>query len=502
MLCILLVFGLLPGGRALADTDYLIVTTEDMAPAFETLADFHTLNGLQAEVVLIADILANTPPEEDDPATLRSYLAQRHEDTGNAYVLLGGDASQIPARYCPGISSFSEPCPADLYYACHEGTWNADGDTIYAGPDDEADMVPEVALGRAPVSNLTQANTFVAKSMAFADSQDDYRSQALLLGAVLTPYPWFEGMDVLTDGATYCEQVRLEMETHAPSITVTSFYENHTAWEGSLPLTGYSAMTALNSGHYGLITLASHANHDSFDPGDRVVDHHEFAALTNAPNTSIMVALFGPLAAFDLENSILTTGIINPDGGFVGGFGYTTMPLISPVTSYQSALYTALTSSGDQTLGLAWQACLQDLAEDAVESNIMRRHHTSFTFLGDPAMPVWADDTVEIEDPSVPEDQPLARAALMVEPCYPNPFNPNTTIAFTLGRNMPVSLGVYDMTGRLVRELVQRETREAGRHTVAWDGLEGDGASAASGVYVYRVQAGDRAQSGRMVLVK
>ncbi len=86
----------------------------------------------------------------------------------------------------------------------------------------------------------------------------------------------------------------------------------------------------------------------------------------------------------------------------------------------------------------------------------------------------------------------------------PNPFNPHTVIRFTLGATdggQPVSLRVYDATGRLVRTL-HAGVLSPGPHAFAWDGADGHGRQAASGVYLYRLQTARRALAGRMLLVK
>ena len=84
---------------------------------------------------------------------------------------------------------------------------------------------------------------------------------------------------------------------------------------------------------------------------------------------------------------------------------------------------------------------------------------------------------------------------------YPNPFNPQTAIAFTLKERGAVSLKVYDVGGALVRELVN-DTRIAGPHTVKWDGRDESGQQVASGVYFYKLVAGDFRSTKKMVLLK
>jgi hypothetical protein len=79
---------------------------------------------------------------------------------------------------------------------------------------------------------------------------------------------------------------------------------------------------------------------------------------------------------------------------------------------------------------------------------------------------------------------------------YPNPFNPVTTISFSLPEASYVRLDVFDVAGRRVATLVD-ETRNAGVHNVTFDA-----SSMASGVYFYRIEAGDMTETKKMILVK
>jgi hypothetical protein len=83
----------------------------------------------------------------------------------------------------------------------------------------------------------------------------------------------------------------------------------------------------------------------------------------------------------------------------------------------------------------------------------------------------------------------------------PNPFNPMTEIRFELPARSRTSLGVYDVSGRLVRVLVA-DVREAGAHSERWDGCDDAGRPAASGVYYARLQAAGRTTMKPMTLVR
>jgi hypothetical protein len=79
---------------------------------------------------------------------------------------------------------------------------------------------------------------------------------------------------------------------------------------------------------------------------------------------------------------------------------------------------------------------------------------------------------------------------------YPNPFNPETSIDFGLPEDGQVRLAVYNMLGQEVEVLLDEEV-PAGYYTVSWDAT-----GLPSGVYFYRIQARDFAETRRMVLMK
>jgi len=84
---------------------------------------------------------------------------------------------------------------------------------------------------------------------------------------------------------------------------------------------------------------------------------------------------------------------------------------------------------------------------------------------------------------------------------YPNPFNPETAIQFALPEGSRVTLDIYNLMGRRVIRLYDGYA-SAGYHTVHWNGLNAQGRPAASGVYFYRLSAGSRVMSKKMVLLR
>jgi hypothetical protein len=84
---------------------------------------------------------------------------------------------------------------------------------------------------------------------------------------------------------------------------------------------------------------------------------------------------------------------------------------------------------------------------------------------------------------------------------FPNPFNPSTTISFSVPESRNIRLSVYSLAGRLVRVLIDGE-KPAGVHEVVWDGCDERGRSVASGVYFCRLEAGTFSAMEKMVLMK
>ena len=90
-----------------------------------------------------------------------------------------------------------------------------------------------------------------------------------------------------------------------------------------------------------------------------------------------------------------------------------------------------------------------------------------------------------------------------LEPNYPNPFNPETVIPLVVSPKVgSVRLAIFNSTGQMVRELLNSESMSPGRHEVVWDGRDTNGFKVSSGVYIYRLQFGEKALVRRMLLLK
>ena len=98
-------------------------------------------------------------------------------------------------------------------------------------------------------------------------------------------------------------------------------------------------------------------------------------------------------------------------------------------------------------------------------------------------------------------ETPALPSRVMLAQNSPNPFNPRTVINYELPLSSVVELVIYDITGHKIATLVDGD-REAGRHSVVWEGKTAAGALAPSGVYLYRLRTDTESTSRRMLLVK
>ena len=84
---------------------------------------------------------------------------------------------------------------------------------------------------------------------------------------------------------------------------------------------------------------------------------------------------------------------------------------------------------------------------------------------------------------------------------YPNPFNPTTSITYRIAEITDVKLSIYNLRGQVVRVLVDQR-KDAGSYNAVWDGRDQLGRAVASGIYMYKLDAGGMVQSRKMLLMK
>jgi hypothetical protein len=102
---------------------------------------------------------------------------------------------------------------------------------------------------------------------------------------------------------------------------------------------------------------------------------------------------------------------------------------------------------------------------------------------------------------AIEDDETVLPQQFSLEANYPNPFNPSTTIRFTLDQTEDVNLTVYNTSGQVVKSLVNGSV-SAGQHEVKWNATDISGNTVASGIYLYTLRAGNKTETRRMIFLK
>ena len=140
------------------------------------------------------------------------------------------------------------------------------------------------------------------------------------------------------------------------------------------------------------------------------------------------------------------------------------------------------------------QGASADLTAESLELNLN-------IDLADPAQgehPYLIPLLVVVENPdATPEEGQLKFSAEN----YPNPFNPSTTISYTLPESSQVSLDIYNVKGQLVRRLISG-VQNRGQHHVVWNGKDVNGNLCSSGFYFYRISTPEARISKKILMLK
>ncbi len=208
--------------------------------------------------------------------------------------------------------------------------------------------------------------------------------------------------------------------------------------------------------------------------------YHVRAYATNSLGTS-----YGGDSTFVLQIYTIS-GYVRNSGGGMGGVVMSGLP-DDPQTD-EDGFYTATVGSGWSGTVTPTDTCPflpESTYYESVSSDQTDQDYTEACF---------SEGVDDDKDNFVPKEYQLSQN-------QPNPFNPTTEIKFGLPQNSHVTLMIYNIMGQEVITLIDRNM-SAGTYQVRWNGLDNSGRAVSSGVYFYRMQAGDYVQTRQMLLLK
>ncbi|PIE53485.1 hypothetical protein CSA37_01300, partial [Candidatus Fermentibacteria bacterium] len=292
--------------------EYLIIADDNLAAAFEPLAQMKTWKGVQTQIVTMSSVLSGASGV-DNAQKLRNFLFDIYQNNPPTYILLAGDTPGVPHRNCYATAEgYTGDPSSDLYYQDMNDTapgvdaWNLDGDNLWGelNGQDNMDYHPDYVLGRASVETAAEAETFVNKVLVWEDAPDTddwYTSMGFTTG-VLWSSPYCPGsagkekVDTLYTPSTW---------------TITKLYDS----AGTQSYTATMAM--LNQGRQ-LVNHAGHGSEDGVSIGTGYLDTDDFMGLTNISvngRPTIWNTIACLSGSFDTGTCFAEAWIRSPGGG-------------------------------------------------------------------------------------------------------------------------------------------------------------------------------------------
>jgi hypothetical protein len=493
----------------------VIVTTASLTTAFDVLARQHQALGLTTRVRSLESIRDAYPAGRDDAERIRMFLEDARAFWGIDFVLLGGDEPLIPMRRAyvippPVVEPSVILLPTDQYYACLDGDWNADGDDRWAElanpaageAGDDADTVPELCVGRAPVADRAQAQLFVQKTIRALERGAPAGALDVLLaaGGLYTDQP--QQPDLLSITA---EDMAASVGSSTPA-HFTRLYFDAALWPGAEQLTHASLLAALESGPdlsvlYGLggpgvLGIVP-------DPRATVVTAQELLN-SSGPRAPGHAAVLSAYTTMPGTLSIGAALIRAVRGGAVSVLGPTDIEFVIQSHAYLRGYMQQGLAGHAPTIGEAMRAVLRDPPVPP-DHDIVRLTTFGNVLLGDPALPFPVGSAAapasaaSLARPSEPARDDGAAPLLGVAP---NPAREAADIAYTVveaGEGGALDVSVLDVAGRSVRTL-ERGAARAGSHALAWDLRDERGTRVARGLYFVRVSTRDATRVKRVVV--
>ncbi len=182
---------------------YVVITTQDLKDSngeftLQDLVDYKNSHGTPATIVTVEEIESCAeyqwngwygdwlPFFNDKQCHIRNFIKDAYLNWETNYILLAADEPMIPCRslYCLVFDPLpvEDYIPSDLYYACLQGNFNIDRDGRWGEVTDLVDIVAEVYVGRTCVDNSTDVSNFVKKTIAYAETNDDYLRNVVAAG--------------------------------------------------------------------------------------------------------------------------------------------------------------------------------------------------------------------------------------------------------------------------------------------------------------------------------
>lgn len=373
--------------------ELLVVVPAALAPAYAPLVARRWRQGLPAELLIVEDVFRD--PGFDRAERLRNRLQALWSAGTLRYVLLGADTPAIPHRDVSvevdvaGVFSEASRFASDLYYAALQGDWDANGDNSFARPEDDPDLLPDVAVARVPADDPAGVDTWFTKLLTYEQGGvGDYQQRFLLLSEDTGYY----GLD---------SAVALEEMAHKifpPRAELTRLYDDTTASDLSRPVTPEAMFDEFERGHNHVFHLGHGGTRNLY-----MLDAERVRALGNATRPSLYVTCACYGGAFQEDDAISEALLVGTTGGAVAYVGNTDVGIGFPsgvtfLASFYEAYFgdaEALPRFGDVVHAARIGFSTGEALGEALHPD--RWTQLVLSIQGDPSMLVWREPPRALE---------------------------------------------------------------------------------------------------------
>ena len=173
--------------------DYLIITSDDLVDTvkYSDFLNWKISLGYNIKIVLVTDYEITSQPGLDLAEQIRNFLRENYLSWGVQYVLIVGDYTTVPMRYCsPNQYWLEGTVPTDTYYADlsypDSESWDSNSDSYYGVyGQDNPDFLAEVYVGRIPTSDISRLEYTLDKLVKFEQGTGNWKDNTLHGGAML-----------------------------------------------------------------------------------------------------------------------------------------------------------------------------------------------------------------------------------------------------------------------------------------------------------------------------
>lgn len=456
--------------------DYIVIAPNYYYPVAEQLASFrHQKNGFSTMVVSIDTIAMQFGIGVTPDTALKNFIQFALNHWSNPkpqYFVLAGNINVIPSHpeaddsYEVGL----EQGMLDLDFFPMIDQWFVE----VPRTDYPSISQTNACIGRFPAWDSASLAIMVDKTIKYeTDPTGTWCNRAISIA----DYRQDDG-ELFENDARYFRTYLDSLWTDTIAVDVKNDSPNYLDTTAFVNLWNQGAAVVSYFGHADAVQLSN----------SRYFTTWSIDSLTN--NGQLPVCLFGGCdLTYDTgpDVSVPTHLLAREGGGAVAVVSSEGLSYENTATTFFTSMVQSMLKKPADPIGKSYEEAVTYTLDWGDFMDTADR----FTFLGDPALTIKHSVIT-----SLLVSNPARPSAFVLEQNYPNPFNPSTVISYKLPANATVSLKVYDMLGREVKSLVNGP-QSAGSHSVAFSG-----SGLASGVYLYRLEAGAYIATKKLMLLK